>query len=161
MDGTSAPGGGGRIDLKELLSGLLLIAIAACFAVSALRNLSLGSASAMGPGYFPLMVTIPLALLGLVMAVRAFSRPGSPETLVRPVALVLVLASPLVFAFTISKLGFLPAVILTVLISSWASRSITVRAALVTTAVLSVMCVVIFYYLLRMPVQLIGPWLTW
>jgi hypothetical protein len=155
MDGTSAPGGRRRIDLKDLVAGLLLILVAAAFAVSALRNLSLGSAGAMGPGYFPLMVTVPLALLGLVIAARAFGRAGAPQELVRPIALVLILAAPIAFALTIKGLGFLGAVALTVLVAGWASRAMTVRAAFAVTLGLSVLCVVVFYYFLRMPVQLI------
>src|SRR5688500_18417272 len=60
MSGTSAPGNRLRVDVKELAAGLLLIVVAAVFAASALRNLKLGTANAMGPGYFPLMVTFPL-----------------------------------------------------------------------------------------------------
>jgi Tripartite tricarboxylate transporter TctB family len=160
MVGMSAPGGRPKVDLKELLSGLLLILIAAAFAVSALRNLSLGSAHAMGPGYFPLLVTIPLATIGLIVVARAFGRPGMPQQLVRPIALLLVLAAPIAFALTVRGLGFLGAVILTVLVSAWASRAMTARTALITTAIVAVLCAVIFYYLLRMPVQLFGPWLT-
>jgi hypothetical protein len=36
----------------------------------------------------------------------------------------------------------------------------TLRTALITTVVLSVLCVGIFYHLLRMPLLLVGPWLT-
>jgi hypothetical protein len=54
MSDTNAPDAR-KIDRKEFASGLLLILVAAAFAASALRNLSLGSAASMGPGYFPLM----------------------------------------------------------------------------------------------------------
>ncbi len=51
------------VDLKELLSGLLMVGIAAAFAWLVLRpqGLALGSARSMGPGYFPLMIAIILA----------------------------------------------------------------------------------------------------
>ncbi len=73
-----------KVDRKELASGLLLILVAAAFAASALRNLSLGSAASMGPGYFPLLVTMPLALIGLIVAARAFGRGNAPQETVRP-----------------------------------------------------------------------------
>jgi len=147
-----------KIDRKELASGLLLILVAAAFAASALRNLSLGTAGSMGPGYFPLLVTMPLALIGLIVTARAFGRRNAPQETVRPIALVLVLAAPIAFALTVKGLGFVGAIALTVLVSAWASRTMTVRTALLTTAVISVLCVVIFYSLLRMPVALVGDW---
>jgi hypothetical protein len=160
MSGSSAPGNRLKIDVKELLAGLLLVVVAALFAASALRNLKLGTANAMGPGYFPVMISIPLAAIGLFIAGRAIGRSGEPTTLIRPLALLLVLAAPIAFAVTIAGLGFLPAVALTVLVAAWASRLMTVRTAATVTVVLAVLCVVIFYYLLRMPVQLVGPWLS-
>ena len=159
MSDTNAPGV--RVDLKELAAGLLLILVAAAFAVSALRNLSLGTAGSMGPGYFPLLVTMPLALIGLIVAARAFGRGNAPQETVRPLAFVLVLAAPVAFALTVKGLGFVGAIALTVLTSAWASRAMTLRTALITTAVLAVLCVGIFYHLLRMPLVLFGPWLTW
>jgi hypothetical protein len=160
MSGSSAPGSRLRIDVKELAAGALLVVVAALFATSALRNLKLGTANAMGPGYFPVMISIPLAAIGLFMSGRAIGRASEPMTLIRPVALLLVLAAPIAFALTIASLGFLPAVTLTVLVAAWASRLMTVRTAATVTAALVVLCIVIFYYLLRMPVQLVGPWLT-
>ena len=147
-----------KVDRKELASGILLIAVAAAFAASALRNLSLGSAASMGPGYFPLLVTMPLALIGLIVAARAFGRGNAPQETVRPIAFALALAAPIAFALTVKGLGFVGAIALTVLVSAWASRAMTVRTALLTTAVISVLCVVIFYSLLRMPVALVGDW---
>ena len=149
-----------KVDRKELASGILLILVAAAFAASALRNLSLGSAASMGPGYFPLLVTMPLALIGVIVTARAFGRSDAPQETVRPIALVLVLAAPIAFALTVKGLGFVGAIALTVLVSAWASRAMTVRTALLTTAVISVLCVVIFYSLLRMPVALVGDWLA-
>jgi hypothetical protein len=160
MSGTRAPGSRLRIDVKELAAGLLLIVVAALFAASALRNLKLGTANAMGPGYFPVMITIPLAAIGLFIAARSIGRTTEPQLLIRPIALLLVLAAPVIFAFTIQGLGFLPAVALTVLVAAWGSRNMTVRTAVIVTVALAVLCTVIFYYLLRMPVQLVGPWLT-
>ena len=128
--------------------------------LAALRNLSLGSAASMGPGYFPLLVTMPLALIGLIVAARAFGRGNAPQETVRPIAFALVLAAPIAFALTVKGLGFVGAIALTVLVSAWASRAMTVRTALLTTAVISVLCVVIFYSLLRMPVALVGDWLA-
>src|SRR5262245_23235434 len=95
-----------KVDLRELVAGLLLILVAAAFAVSALHNLSLGTAGSMGPGYFPLLVTVPLALIGLIVAARAFGRGNAPQEMVRPLAFVLVLAAPVAFALTVKGLGF-------------------------------------------------------
>lgn len=146
------------IDLKELLSGLLMIGIAAFFAWIVVRpgGLSLGSARAMGPGYFPLMVTAALAALGLIIMIHAFGRPTQPMALVPLRSFVLVLGAPIVFALLVRPFGFVIAVASIVMISAWASFRMTLSWAIYATIGMTVFCTVLFRYLLSMPVSLWG-----
>ena len=145
------------VDLKDALSGLALAGVGVWFAVTALRRLSLGSANAMGPGYFPLMVAIGLTLLGLAIALKAIGRATPEDRYVGPRALACILAAPLVFAFGVAPLGFVPAVALTGFVASYGSTKMRLGFALALTAGLTALSTLVFVQLLQMPVQLFGP----
>ncbi|MFT4192653.1 MAG: tripartite tricarboxylate transporter TctB family protein [Comamonas sp.] len=57
-------------DQQRLYSGLLFVVVALAFGVAAVRHYPLGSAASMGPGYFPLLLSGVLALLGVVALVQ-------------------------------------------------------------------------------------------
>lgn len=62
---------------KDFFSGLMFVAVGSAFAVGA-QNYEVGEAARMGPGYFPIMLGILLALLGLGILVRSL-RHGGPD----------------------------------------------------------------------------------
>jgi hypothetical protein len=148
-----------RIDLKEFVAGAIFMLVAVAFAFSALRNLSLGTAGKMGPGYFPLMVAAALALIGLVIALRAFGGRTEPINIVGWRGLVLVLAAPAAFALTVAPLGFVAAIVSATAAAAWASSIMTVRFSLGLVLFMTALCVVVFSTILKMPVPLIGAWL--
>jgi len=55
---------------KDFFAGLLYIVIGIGFAIGA-SNYSVGDAARMGPGYFPLLLGVLLAIIGAVVAFRA------------------------------------------------------------------------------------------
>lgn len=148
----------GSIDFKEVLSGLLMIAAAAGFAWIVMRpgGLSLGTARSMGPGYFPLMVSMILAALGLIMIVTSFGRGTGEIQLVSLRSISLVLLAPIVFGLVVRPLGFIVAVASIVMISAWASHRMTLKWAVLTTIGMTAFSVFLFYYMLKMPVTLWG-----
>lgn len=54
----------------DFYSGLMFIGLGIAFAWGA-TNYSIGSAARMGPGYFPLMLGTGMALLGMVITIKA------------------------------------------------------------------------------------------
>jgi hypothetical protein len=100
-----------RLNLRDVLAGLIFILIGASFALSA-RSIEIGTAFRMGPGYFPLLLSGLLMLIGAVIALSALAN-GTNESL-GPVpwrGLVLVLAAPVVFGLTVRRLGLVPAIV--------------------------------------------------
>jgi hypothetical protein len=147
------------VDLKEIFSGVFMIAIAAAFAWIILKptgGLSLGSARSMGPGYFPLMVTALLAALGLLLVAHGFARGTDEISLVSLRSLLLVLLAPVAFALLVRPLGFIIAVATLVMIAAWSSMRMTLSLAIYTTIGMTIFSTVLFYYVLKMPVTLLG-----
>ena len=62
------------MNLKDCVAGTLFVAIGLLFAVNAWLRLSVGSALAMGPGYFPILLGLILIGLGAAPS-RARCRP--------------------------------------------------------------------------------------
>lgn len=146
------------MDLKEVFSGLLMIAAAAGFAWIVLRpgGLSLGTARSMGPGYFPLMVSMILGALGLIMIVTSFGRKTGEINFVGVRSFALVLGAPVAFGLVVRPLGFVLGVAVIVMIAAWASHRMTLKLAALTTIGMTAFSVFLFYYMLKMPVTLWG-----
>ena len=55
---------------KDFFSGLVFVVVGSAYALGA-NNYKIGEAARMGPGYFPLMLGILLAVLGIVVIIKA------------------------------------------------------------------------------------------
>lgn len=147
-------------DRTEVASGLVFIAIGAWFGITSLTSLRLGSTFQMGPGYFPLVLSILLITLGSAIALKPVAQkmkdvgPPIPWR-----GLILVGLAPVFVALTVRGLGLAPALFIATAFTSFASRRMTPLLALGLAAGLTVFCVALFSYGLRLPIQVIGPWL--
>lgn len=126
----------------------------------AYRTLNIGSPAEMGAGFFPVMLSIVLGLLGLAVAFTPLSSGAPPLRFASIKSSVLILGAPLIFALCIRSLGLVIAVALTVFLSSFASRFATLRQSLLLTAGFTAFCVLVFHFLLRLPIPLWGSLIT-
>lgn len=147
-----------RVSIKDLVTGITLLALAGFFAISAWRDLKLGTPGAMGPGFFPLVVAMALALLAGLIVIRAFRHGTSPADIagLRPVACIL--AAPALFGLLVAPAGFVLAIAASGFVAALASPNMRLVEALATALVLTILCAVLFVYLLQMPVPLLGSW---
>lgn len=143
---------------KDLVSGLVFVAVGLAYAVSA-GALDLGSARNMGPGYFPLVLSGLLILIGLIVAGRSFTRAYDPVGRIPIRAVVLVSATPLLLALTLRGLGFVPAVALSALLAALANHEMRWTVRLAVSAGVTVLAVLIFLFGLGFTAQPFGPWL--
>lgn len=93
---------------RDFVSGVLFMVVGTGFALIS-RGYHLGTAKAIGPGYFPFLLGSVLAVLGLVVTLKSLSAK-IPETPLkawhwRPVAWISL--SIVVFALALPKLGLL------------------------------------------------------
>jgi putative tricarboxylic transport membrane protein len=55
--------------MKDLLTGLLFLTVGAIFGISSWQ-LSVGTSDEMGPGYFPLLISSVLVVVGMILIVK-------------------------------------------------------------------------------------------
>lgn len=146
---------------KHVLAGLIFVGIGIFFGGYALATLDMGTARNMGPGYFPIVLSGLMIVLGAAASVNARGRPGTPITATPWRGLGLLFLAPIVFGLTVEGLGLFPAVALTVFLTSFASRRAKLGFALALSLGVSAFCTLVFHYGLGIPIPLIGSWLTW
>lgn len=142
---------------KDFFTGLLLLVITAVFAFG-LTELQIGTAYRMGPGYFPMVLTGLLGIFGLIILINGFRTDGEPIGEIPWRALILVTVSIVFYGATLRGLGLVPALGLTVLISTFAADKWDAKAAVAVTVVLVAASVGIFVKGLGLPLSLYGPW---
>ncbi|HEY5798539.1 MAG TPA: tripartite tricarboxylate transporter TctB family protein [Bosea sp. (in: a-proteobacteria)] len=149
----SAPVTRSRIDWRDLLLGLFLVGVAAG-ALFATRNLAVGHAADMGPGYMPRVVSLALLGFGLFFCTRGIWRAGAAlaiePVLLRP--LLAILGAVGVFALTAERLGLAIAAVVTVILASFATREGRLRETVPFALVLSGAAVLLFIKVLALPV---------
>jgi putative tricarboxylic transport membrane protein len=144
---------------KDFWTGMIYLAVGAGVIFIA-RNYSVGTASRMGPGYFPLALSGLLIIFGLASVVRSFIVPGEPIGAFAWKPMVLVLGATALFGALISTLGLVIALLALVLVSAAASEKFRFdwRAVLGLVALI-IFCSLVFVKGLGVPMPLFGPWL--
>src|SRR5215204_5980546 len=138
---------------KDFFAGLLFIAIGALGALLALRY-PYGSATRMGPGYLPTLLSCCTVVQGLIVCLRAFVIDGAPVAPVVWRPLVLILAAIAVFGLTVTRGGLVLAVIATTIVGGLASREMGRIELIALSVALAAFCAAVFVYGLAQPIEL-------
>jgi hypothetical protein len=147
------------IDWTDALAGLVFILFGLLFGVQSL-GLEIGTAFRMGPGYFPLVLSgLLLVLGGLIVAGAIHDRGGEGVGTLAWRGAFFILPAPIFFGLTVRGLGFVPAVFLTTLVAALASFKMRLHWALVLAACVSIFATLVFSYGLGLPFRRFGPWL--
>lgn len=136
-------------------SGLLFLILGILFSSWA-TSYSIGVASNMGPGYFPFMLGILLAILGVVNLLKSIVTKETkiPATLAwRP--LTLILLANVLFGLLLPLMGLVVSVFVLVVISSYAMQGTQIKETLILATVLSVVGCIVFVWALNMPMPVL------
>ena len=144
---------------RNLTFAALFVLFSLATGIHAWRNMTVGTAAAMGPGFFPLMLSIALGILAACVGLTGVDRPG-PLKLAPLKAVALIILAPVVFALSIRTLGLVIAVAATIFMATFASSRATLREAVLLSAAFTTFCVIVFYYLLSLPIPLWGTLLV-
>ena len=145
---------------KDFYSGLMFTIVGGAFAIGA-TNYTIGTGARMGPGYFPLMLGIILALLGLAITAKAMVVPSETGDKIGKWAwkpLGYVIGANLLFGVLLGGLpkiglppmGMIAAIFGLTIVSSLAGDKFKLREVLVLSTILSVGSYLAFVKLLAL-----------
>ncbi|MFC5478642.1 tripartite tricarboxylate transporter TctB family protein [Massilia suwonensis] len=143
---------------KDFWTGIIFLFIGLA-AIIIGRDYPMGSAGRMGPAYFPTVLGGLLALIGLIGVIRSFLHDGEAVGKFYIKEIILILLAVLLFGFLMRGAGLVPAALVLVLMSAYASPKFTWRASILLAVGLAVFAVVLFVKLLGLPMPILGPWL--
>jgi hypothetical protein len=146
---------------RDFFGGGLVIAIGVGFLLTG-RELDMGTTFRMGPGYFPTMLSMLLIALGIGIIVQAWRGEHLRQDFdgVPWKAALLITAAVVLFGAFIRNIGLFPAVAGVALLTASISRFSNLKTTILLAIGLALACILVFTYLLGLPLPMIGKWLT-
>ena len=125
---------------RDFWSGLMFVVVGVVFAVGA-TNYSMGSSARPGPGYFPLILSVLMAILGgfvLFKSLTIETEGGDPIGAIAWRPLLVIVASIAVFGLALPRLGLAITVPILIVMTSLAGDEFKWKGVLATAVVLTV-----------------------
>ncbi len=141
---------------QDFAAGIFLLCIAAVGLFGSL-SLKFGTLSGIGPGLMPRVVSILVALFGVLLIVNSFLWRGSTLERWSIRGPLCILGSIVTFALTIRPLGMLVAGPLAVMISATADTDTRWKEIIIYAVLLTAVCYGLFKLMLRLPIPVLPP----
>lgn len=144
-----------RCSTRDILAGSIVL-LAGLGAVPEAAHYEVGSFTAMRPGFFPLMLSGELILLGVVIAL---SRGGTEEedAFARPDwrGWACIIAGLLAFVALGERAGLAPTSFFTIFVSALGDRKATLSSAAALACLVTVFAVVVFGFVLQLQLPIV------
>lgn len=141
--------------LQNRIASAALLGIISAVAIVKAWALPLGTLTQMGPGFFPLLLGVLLAVLAVVILVTPIDDEGAPDMEGGTLALAtnirawaLIIGAVVAFMVLGKTGGLVPATFASIFIAALADRGNSLRTALALACGMTLLGVVIFHYLL-------------
>lgn len=146
------------VSRKEISAGAMFIAFGFAYGYQSAFGLQVGTVRNMGPGLFPLALSIILFGIGLAVAFNGLQgdRLASKSAGIPWRPICFISAATVCFALFATTLGMLPVTFLTTFIASFARKQTRVLPALFMSACIAVFCSLLFTYGLGLPLPVFG-----
>ena len=137
---------------KDFWAGVMFTAMGAAFAIIVkVYEYPMGTASRMGAGYFPFLLGVVMAVLGLIIVAQALLTSGGPISKFAWRPLFWVLGAFVIFGLTAKFLGLVIAILLLVVISSYGGHEHRWKEAIISSIILAASSIAVFVYGLKLP----------
>jgi hypothetical protein len=115
------------------------------------RELAFGTAARMGPGYFPILLSVLILAIGIIVAIRGLTTEGPPIEPVQLRPIAMIIAAILIFGVLIDVVGLALTALLLTVFAAYARREVKLTETILLGAGLAVFTVAVFVYLLGQP----------
>jgi len=144
---------------RDFWSGLMFIVVGVVFAVGA-GNYSLGSSARPGPGYFPLLLSIIMAILGAIVLFKSLTIETEGGDKIGAFAwkpLTVIVVAIAVFGALLPRLGMVVTIPILIVITSLAGDEFGWKGVAANSVVLTFGSWVIFVWGLKLTIPM-WPW---
>jgi hypothetical protein len=141
---------------RDFWSGLMFVVVGIIFAVGA-TNYSMGTSARPGAGYFPLLLSIIMAILGAIVLFKSLTIESPGGDLIGKIAwkpLLVIVAAIAIFGFSIERLGMIVSIPILIVISSLAGDEFHWKGVIANAIVLTIGSWVIFILGLKLTIPL-------
>ncbi len=141
---------------RDFVSGLMFVLVGAGFAIGA-TNYSMGTSARPGAGYFPLILSVIMAILGAIVLFKSLmieSANGDPIGSIAWKPLLIIVAAIVVFGLTLDRLGLILTVPILIIISSFAGDEFRWRGVIISSIVLTFFSWAVFVYGLKLTIPI-------
>lgn len=144
---------------KDFWAGVMFVVFGTGFAAVG-SGYAFGTAERMGPGYFPTMLGLLLAAIGVVVAIGGLTSKGEVEKVKKFAwsTLLFIIGPIVLFGLLLGTLGLVACLFLLVAIASYASHEFSWKATLANAAALIALSLFVFIYLLNLQFPLWPAW---
>jgi Tripartite tricarboxylate transporter TctB family len=112
------------------------------------KNLTFGTASQMGPGFFPTWLNFLIIAIGVGVGVKALAVEGPPIERFQLRPILFIVAAIVIFGFLIQAVGLALSAVLMTFFAAYARRDVKVTETILLAAGLAVFSVILFIYAL-------------
>lgn len=140
---------------EDFWAGMMFVAFGA-LAIYLSQDYPMGTASRMGPGYFPTYLGAIMLVLGLIVALTAL-RPSSEATTLKGFAwkpAILLSIGFVVFGWGVDHIGFIPSLVALTFVTAAAGQRFKFLEVLILSIVLTAGAVGVFIYGVDLPFPL-------
>ena len=147
---------------RDFWSGLMFLVVGAAFAVGA-TNYSMGTSARPGAGYFPLILSVILTIMGAIVLFEALTietEDGEPIGAIAWRPLIVVVLAITVFAVLLPRMGMIVTVPILIIIVSFAGDEFGWIGVIVSSVVLTAFSWLIFIKGLGLTIPLLPAFMT-
>ena len=141
---------------RDFFSGLMFLVVGIVFAVGA-TNYPMGSSAKPGAGYFPLILSVLMAILGAIVLFKSLTietEGGDPIGHIAWRPLLVIVASIAMFGLALPRLGMFVTIPLLIVMVSFAGDEFSWKGVIATSVVLTIGSWVIFIWGLSLTIPL-------
>lgn len=138
---------------KDFGSGLLF-ALAGIIGLVLTSSFEFGSTAEPGPGFFPIVLSTLLILIGIAVALSVLLRDVDPMSAIAMRPFLLITCAVCIFAVCIERFGLMPSVFVTAIIASFARANYGWAHRILAAAGIALFSAALFIGALNLPVAL-------
>lgn len=137
-----------RVKSPQDLGAALVFTVIGLLGLYVGKDLTFGTTSHMGPGFFPTWLNFLIIAIGVATGVKALAIEGPPVERFQLRPILLIVAAIVVFGFLINAGGLALSAALMTIFAAYARRGVKVTETILLAVGLAVFSVIVFVYVL-------------